>query len=587
MSEDEPVNDNTGNNTDQPLMEDDGLGGVKWECVAVTLNDLNGFSATIEKSRDPNEKMLRKRVIEDLQPLLEKQEEARRRKAAQKERELLNIEKLATAKRSSRIAGKLEQQRQEEEARETERKRQAELAMAKREREKWTKLERERDSRMMTREQRLREREARRILHEEELANLSDDSKKLESGQARLSERHLKAEIEKKKLALEELAVEDDWVFDCICGAYGQIDDGTHSISCEKCNIWQHTKCVGVSEVEADGDDFHFICKTCKRRTEETQRAKQRPMIKFKLNRPGSSSSAVSPHEMNGSPLGTPGQMANGSSTLAISPLKTNSPYQASLSRPAYDSPYGDKGFGSTLVKFSRAGTVMATEEGPQGLISSHINGSSPIHSQNPYMNGQNTSSAPSDRSPELQQPSIQQMQVANGHSVSSLPGLHSVPTDSHAYPQPPFQTTAGDQFGIQVDQRRRSVSLLFPLASAPVLSPYADKSPKIFSSSPSQNPQSTPTQQSSQKGLTQHSSPANIHQIQSPKSEPNHEYSLPLAVSGISPTKHSPPLPNTVGITSLCTATTSILPVAPLSPNPQQVDPTSPIKPTTPREVN
>ena len=56
----------------------------------------------------------------------------------------------------------------------------------------------------------------RRILHEEELANLSEDNKKLEAGEAagRLSERHLKAEIERKKQALEELAEEEDWIFE-------------------------------------------------------------------------------------------------------------------------------------------------------------------------------------------------------------------------------------------------------------------------------------------------------------------------------------------------------------------------------------
>ena len=295
---------------------------MKWECLAVSLDELNAFVASIEKSRDPNEKVLKKRIIEDLLPLLEKQEEARKRKQAQKERELINLEKLATAKRSSRIAGKLEHQKQEEEAREAERKRQAELAMAKKEQEKWMKLEKERESRMMTREQRLKEREARRILHEEELANLSEDSKKLESGGAgRLSERHLKAEIEKKKQALEELAEEEDWMFDCICGTHGQIDDGTHSIACDKCNIWQHSKCVGVSEAEADQEDFHFICKTCERRAKDAERAKTHPPIKIKLSRPGSSSSPMPPNQ-NGSPGLSNTGIPNGSPRLHSSPKK-------------------------------------------------------------------------------------------------------------------------------------------------------------------------------------------------------------------------------------------------------------------------
>lgn len=312
-------------------IEDDGFGGMKWECIAVSFDEVNAFVSSLEKSRDPNEKILRKRIAEDLLPLLEKQEEARKRKAAQKERELLNLEKLATAKRSSRIAGKLEHQKQEEEAREAERKKQAELAMAKKEQEKWMKLEKERESRMMTREQRLKEREARRILHEEELANLSEDNKKLESGESagRLSERHLKAEIERKKQALEQLAEEEDWIFDCICGAYGQIDDGTHSIACDKCNIWQHSKCVGVSQAEAERDDFHFVCSTCERRAKDAERAKTQPPIKIRINRPGSSSSPMPPKQ-NGN---------LGESVLSKSHVKSNENPKLSPQNPYKDIP--------------------------------------------------------------------------------------------------------------------------------------------------------------------------------------------------------------------------------------------------------
>ena len=80
----------------------------------------------------------------------------------------------------------------------------------------------ERESRLQTREQRAKEREARRILLEEELANLSEEGKKLDAGEARISERQLKANEEKRKQALEELG-EEDWVFDCAgCGKYGE-----------------------------------------------------------------------------------------------------------------------------------------------------------------------------------------------------------------------------------------------------------------------------------------------------------------------------------------------------------------------------
>lgn len=83
-------------------------------------------------------------------------------------------------------------------------------------------MEAERQHRIMTREQRIREREQKRLLHEAELARMEEEKKKLESGESRMSERHLKVEMEKRKKSLEELAQEDLWFFDCSgCGVHG------------------------------------------------------------------------------------------------------------------------------------------------------------------------------------------------------------------------------------------------------------------------------------------------------------------------------------------------------------------------------
>jgi hypothetical protein len=270
--------------------EDDGFGGSKWECIAVTLGEVQAFLNTIRKTRDDNEKILRDRIEEGLVPILEKHEESRKRKALARERELLNLEKLAHAKRSSRLAGKLERQKQEEEAKEEGDRRRKEEAVARKEEQQRLKRERERDNRLMSRQNRLKDREARRLQHEEELAQLSEDSKNMASdGNGRLSGRRLQAEIAKNKQALQELEEEDeDWIFDCVCGVYGQIDDGTHSIACEKCSVWQHSKCVGVSEEEADHDDFHFVCNTCKRKD-----ANPKPtFIKLKVKNPDDLSSS-------------------------------------------------------------------------------------------------------------------------------------------------------------------------------------------------------------------------------------------------------------------------------------------------------
>lgn len=202
--------------------EDDGLGGRKWECIAITLGQYQEFLESIQKSRDPDEKDLYRRVKEEVCPFIEKAEDSQLRKKQKQERELMNIQKLATAKRSSRLEAKMERERQEQEAAEVERKRKADLAAAKQNQEKQKKMEEDRESRMMTREQRLKEREYRRVLQEEELANLSEENKKVEAGEAKKSERHLKTEIEKRKKELAALAEDDEWVFDCSkCGVHG------------------------------------------------------------------------------------------------------------------------------------------------------------------------------------------------------------------------------------------------------------------------------------------------------------------------------------------------------------------------------
>lgn len=201
---------------------DDGFGGRKWECIAINLAQYQEFLDKIQKSRDSDEKALHQRIAEEVLPVIEKAEESQLKRLARRERELMTMQKLATAKRSSRLAGKMEKEREEQEALEADRKRKVDLLDAKKDQERQKKMDEARESRMMTREQRLKDREYKRILHEEELASLSEDNKRVDAGKARMSERHLKAEMEKKKKELAALAEEDEWVFDCSkCGIHG------------------------------------------------------------------------------------------------------------------------------------------------------------------------------------------------------------------------------------------------------------------------------------------------------------------------------------------------------------------------------
>lgn len=139
--EDGDVEEKNGDAKQENGVEDDGFGGMKWECIAITLEDYQNFLESIRKSRDPNEKALHKFITSDVLPIIEKRAEAQRQKALRKQRELETLQKMATAKRSSRLAGKAEQKKHEEEAAAAERKRQEELAMAHREQERQRKME--------------------------------------------------------------------------------------------------------------------------------------------------------------------------------------------------------------------------------------------------------------------------------------------------------------------------------------------------------------------------------------------------------------------------------------------------------------
>ncbi|KAJ4296781.1 hypothetical protein N0V90_006829 [Kalmusia sp. IMI 367209] len=221
---DEPEED--GETTEIPTGEDsvdDGLGGMKWECVCVTYEDYQEYMDSIRKSRNQDEKNLYKAIEEDIIPELAKVAEAQARKEARKMKELETLQKLATAKRSSRISAKMEKQKEIEQVEEEARRRQDELAMAKAEQDRQRKMEEAHESRRQTREQRIRERETQKILQEENLRKLHEDQEKVTSEEARLSERHLAAQMRKARRDLEKLKEKEYWLFDCEkCGLNGE-----------------------------------------------------------------------------------------------------------------------------------------------------------------------------------------------------------------------------------------------------------------------------------------------------------------------------------------------------------------------------
>lgn len=540
--------------------EEDPLGGANWECVAITLEEVRNFIEPLKKSKDPNEKVLRSQIEEHMLPLLEKQEESRKRKMIQRERELLNLEKMAHAKRSSRIAGRAEQLKQEELERQEREKRQAEEAAARKEEQKRLKMEKERDSRMMSRDQRLREREARRIQHEEELAQLSEGSKSTEA--ARLSERRLKAEIEKNKKALKELEEEEDWIFDCVCGLHGQVDDGEHSVACERCNVWQHSKCLGIAEEEAERDDFHFICKHCKQAERDRTEQQQKPAmkIKIKLKEPASASSTPSHKPVSTTPIPLPprpgmpsnpkpGPHSVSSQLNGVSLPSTSVSTLTRIPRPSpqkHSSPPMDGGNSATALPTS----------GPSLL---------PFPLRKPSLNGisHNPFSSPH---PHLQPPNLSPNKSRAYGSIYTSSSPVEGPND-----RPPLSPATANIALIGHD--------------SPTKDPSTKNAPAAMSPQRSAN---TPV--SSTKVLDQpRSSPSSMATPRLNPTRPEDSDPIPPAKGGMSPTKHSPPYSRSAsasysaagdqnGILS-SPAPAIIPPVAALSPTPQKPDLTPPVK--------
>ncbi|KAF2088854.1 hypothetical protein K490DRAFT_38659 [Saccharata proteae CBS 121410] len=324
VSPEDSTMENGEEHTADSTPEMDTFGGMKWECIAVTYEEYIAFLDSMHRSRDPDEKALVKSIQEDVMPIIQKRADEQRAKQLRKQRELENMAKLAHAKRSSRIAGRMEKQKEIEDAEAAERKRLADLEMARKEQEKQQSLEQARETRMLTRAERLKEREVNRILQEERIKKLEEDSKKVESNEARLSERKLKAEMEKRQKELERLAQqEDEWIFDCsVCGMHGEnLDDGTHSVACEKCNVWQHSACHGIAQPDAERDDFHFVCKDCQRRATEPKL----PPLKLHLGQ-GSPQKATA----RTSPLAAP------PSALDIGPIPSTSFPPSSAVPPSF-----------------------------------------------------------------------------------------------------------------------------------------------------------------------------------------------------------------------------------------------------------
>lgn len=530
-----------GDITEAASAEEPGYGFTSktWECIAVTLEDYQEFMASIFRSRDSNEKQLRKRLEEDVMPIIEKRADAIRQKQLKKLRELENLQKMATAKRSSRLQDKAEREAKEQEDREAEEKHKAELRMAHEEQEKQKRIEEGHESRRLTREQRVREREAKRILHQEELARLEEEAGRADSqgvdGEAadakRASDRQRQTQKEQHKKELEQLAEEDgNWYFDCsVCGQHGDnMDDGTHSIACDRCNVWQHSKCHGFTPKQAEHNDFIFVCSTCKRKEEDAKKPKL-PTLKLH-HRP-----STSPDSKKATPRPV---SANGQHQDVFPPNQHTRPSPASS---ANGLPFPHNG--STAQQPHRMPPVGNFAPQSQPQPAQQWNGSpQPAYQNQPHLgNGQqhyaqhhyahhNAVASAGGHPPYNQQYAQQAPQQANGHGgppgPNAYPSPYQQPYPQYQQHQQPYQQYAPPA---QWQQYNHAPHHQGPLANgfqSPVKAPASkptSSSPPQYSGSPSQSHGQPALQQSPRTNLPP---PSQTRPSQSPvKSSPSSAY--------------------------------------------------------------
>lgn len=544
---------NTGANGD--AAKEDPMQGMKWECIAVTVPEYQQFLDTIQNTKDPDEEILRDRLIEQVLPVIEKEEESQQRKIVKREKELFNMELLAGAKRSSRIAGKAEKERHDREAEEAAERQQAELAAARKEQARQKKQEQERQVRVSTREERTKERERKRVEHEAELQRITEEQEKFERGESRMSERHLKAELEKQRKNIENLSQEDQWIFDCSgCGVHGEnLDDGSHSVACEKCNVWQHSKCLGIPQGEAEREDFQFVCRDCKRQEEEAKRPKL-PPLKFRVG--GSSSPST-----EAPPPPPPPQQQQQQQQAFLSPTKK--PHAVGLGLQNGLSPSKPPTLPSSLAP--NAAQPPSPERRPQSASQAILSSSPPGAPFSPSKGANGFTPSSKDPVPKLM-PGQHTFQAAQP-SFNASGSFSQRPSSSHSV-QSPIQNRPS----MSPTQGNRDVG---PLAGFPSTAPSNGSTPWTpHGQHQAPPPPNVPSRGASTSFQSAHPSFSAATPSGPQSSPPQSSHGVPM--SGISPTKNSPR-----PMTSGSMAGAPILPpIQKLEPSPKLMGRSSPDAP-------
>lgn len=317
--------------------------------------------------------------------------------------------------------------------------------------------------------------------------------------------------------------------------------------------MWQHSKCLGVSQQEAEQDDFQFVCRECKQKQEDANKPKL-PPLKFRV------SASASPSAV---PVGQKRKLEDDEEQAPPSPVKKS---HVALSNVQNEPPRSQPDLKPTISH----GNFYPP---PSPQRRAHYADRTPLPSSSPPrppfsppkgMNGLLHSTMEQHPRPTSAQHSLPPMQPT--HHLPPIGSFQSVrPSSSHS-----GQSPVHNQPSMSPTQGNPDVG---PLAGFPHVAP--SQAPSPWSSFETPRPQSghgaTPAMSSTYPSFS--AATPNGHHSSPPQS------SHGMGMSGISPTKQSPRPPTASGM-----AGAPVLPpIRRLEPSPKLMGRSSPDAPIPP----
>lgn len=240
-------------------------------------------------------------------------------------------------------------------------------------------------------------------------------------------------------------------------------NDGSHQIQCERCDVWQHSKCHGIPEEVADSEDYKFVCSSC-RRKEQAAKEPKLPPLKLRL---GSSPSSHNVPRPNGIPPIGPARQPE---AVGISPQRPSN--AQSPPRPVQPVPSLMNGPSLSPRGQALGPPGIHRSEAAYGSSFSHTNGSSPPrpYSHGGYGGAPMGNGSPSSSPPRYQTPSAPANPFIT-HNTSFGRQNGSPFTPSHSF-QPMYSQPYASSFNRPASATGSASQYQSPIKHSPAPSP-------------------------------------------------------------------------------------------------------------------